>query len=372
MLRVERSRLADETGVTLVEMMVALLVLGLVLTAFLSVMTASFSSIRQNAAMTRATALANEVLEEFRAVPWSRLSEFEDCDSTTEARDGQAYSVERCVEFVDAPQTESGTRDYALLKVNLEWNTSGRERDMSLESLRAPLPDEQEPAEFVFAEGQVTPVVSDVNSAGQLTGQPEALRVDARVVPAATSVTLTFEDALASREVELVSTDGGSTWEDQPSSTDWVFAHGDVNMELTARWNGGHSEVISLERLRRFQWPLQILGINLEGATEVCPGEALDIRVDVQGLGSDDVIELHGEYITTEDGEGLQPSRFEELTDDVDDVGELTVGRSYFFSIAPDEWAEGSVFEVRVFRSSDELETDAQYVIEVGDECETS
>lgn len=371
MRRVVRSRLADEAGVTVIEMMVAVFVLGLVLTAFLSVMTASFNSIRQNASMTRATALANEVLEEFRAVPWSRLSEFEECEMTTETRDGHAYSVERCVEFVDAPQTESGTRDYALLKVHLEWNTSGRERDMSLESLRAPLPDEQEPAEFVFAEGQVTPVVSDLNLSGRLTGQPEALRVDARVVPPATSVTLSFEDAIATHEVKLDSIDGGSIWEAEPSSSGWVFAHGDVNMELTAEWNGGHSKVISVQRLRRFQWPLDILGIGLEGDGEVCPGEPLDIRVDVQGLGSDDVIELRGEYLTTEDGEGLQPSHFEELADEVDGT-ELTVGRSYVFAIPPDEWVEGSVFEVEVFRSSDELDDDRTFTVEVGDDCEAS
>ena len=65
-----RRRSATDDGLTLIEMMVALLVLGITLSAFAGVIMASFRAISTSEREVRATSLAQQVIEELQSVTW--------------------------------------------------------------------------------------------------------------------------------------------------------------------------------------------------------------------------------------------------------------------------------------------------------------
>jgi prepilin-type N-terminal cleavage/methylation domain-containing protein len=65
-----RARLQDEAGMTLAEVMVAILVLGIVLSGFAAVIMTSLRAITQSEREVRATSLAQQSIEELQSIEW--------------------------------------------------------------------------------------------------------------------------------------------------------------------------------------------------------------------------------------------------------------------------------------------------------------
>lgn len=165
---------ANEDGLTLVEMMVALLVLGVVLSAMASVAINSLQSIQQSEQVVHSTQLGNEVLEEYLALPYDSLghystsaseqfgADFEDEElvvfpdpededdvedqrvppERNETRSGVEYTVETAVTWIDDPATDSA-QDYKRITVLLSWERQGAERTARTQATRSPAPDDQ-------------------------------------------------------------------------------------------------------------------------------------------------------------------------------------------------------------------------------------
>jgi prepilin-type N-terminal cleavage/methylation domain-containing protein len=158
----------DDDGLTLVEMMVALMVIGLVLLAMASVMITSMVSIQASERVVHSTQLGNEVIEEYLATPYDLLghdsveatghfagTEFEGEDlvllgspdeavapRTTVTRSGITYEVETAVTWIDVEGTDTA-QDYKRITVMLTWDHRGDERTSRTEATRSPAPDEQ-------------------------------------------------------------------------------------------------------------------------------------------------------------------------------------------------------------------------------------
>lgn len=64
----------DDSGFTLIELLVAMMVIGTVLFSLMAVQTAALVTTAQSRQRTQATAIANQVMEELRALPWLVLS----------------------------------------------------------------------------------------------------------------------------------------------------------------------------------------------------------------------------------------------------------------------------------------------------------
>src|SRR5687768_65177 len=68
-----RQRLRAEEGISLIEMLVSILLMGLVLAALGSTLFATMAAARQNEGTTKATALATQSLENLQALPWDSV-----------------------------------------------------------------------------------------------------------------------------------------------------------------------------------------------------------------------------------------------------------------------------------------------------------
>jgi prepilin-type N-terminal cleavage/methylation domain-containing protein len=165
--------LDDEKGLTLVEMMVAMLIVGVVMMAMASVALASMRSVQTSERVVRATQLGNEVLETYLALPYDDLGmyttdatdewggvTFEGNDlvlfpdplgapdprvplaSATVVRDGISYQVRTAVVWVDDVETDAA-QDYKRVVVELAWDVRGEARSARVEALRTPGPADQ-------------------------------------------------------------------------------------------------------------------------------------------------------------------------------------------------------------------------------------
>lgn len=70
---IERSRFSGEEGISLVEMLVAVMLLGIIMAALARSLTGSMFSVQEQQAQVRATALAQEVLEQAAGLAWKDL-----------------------------------------------------------------------------------------------------------------------------------------------------------------------------------------------------------------------------------------------------------------------------------------------------------
>lgn len=71
-------RTTDETGITLVEVMVSLLILGVVLTAFFRVITGGLQSLTETRAAQTSSQLATEIIEDLRRLSPSEIAMYND------------------------------------------------------------------------------------------------------------------------------------------------------------------------------------------------------------------------------------------------------------------------------------------------------
>ena len=166
----------DERGVTLVELLVSLVVLGIILAGLASTVLASLRAAVNSEHEARATAFASQAVEELQAVDWDSAALYEDeiagADALWQARVGTGgvyedeelvetpgpggfgreaqvpvptstsvqgnvtYRVDRYVFWVD--RSGDGIRETKRFVAEVTWDSRGRERSLSLASERVP------------------------------------------------------------------------------------------------------------------------------------------------------------------------------------------------------------------------------------------
>jgi len=196
------SQQADEDGLTLVEMLVAIVVIGFVLMAMASVAFASLRSVQGTERITNATQLGNELLESYVALPYDDLGLYASAATTafggstfdgaalvlfpnaitpddripvptqSITRSGVVYEVTTAVVWIDDPGTASA-QDYKRILVTLTWQTAGETQTARVEALRAPGPTEQ-PLTVT-----VTPDIVDLDEDGYQTA-PVTVTIEAK------------------------------------------------------------------------------------------------------------------------------------------------------------------------------------------------
>lgn len=169
--RLARLSASSDEGMTLVEVMVAMLVLTVVFSAMASVLITSLHSLVGNENRVRANALANELLEDLQERRWAYVGFAEsDFDASVPAdtvivddaladyddwladdaraqpsaeftRDGTTYTVETAITWGDDTATETA-HDYKRFVVDVGWEEFGRERTTSHAAQRTPSSNE--------------------------------------------------------------------------------------------------------------------------------------------------------------------------------------------------------------------------------------
>jgi Tfp pilus assembly protein PilV len=169
MLTAIRRRLRQEDGISLIEMMVALLIVGFVMFALTATMVTALASVRQNEGLTAAVALANEVIEDLHAMPygWAVLepadaaalpgvadNRFESqhlalvneatsphaqipAAQQTVSRGGRSYTVRRYITWGE------GVDSYKRFVVMVTWSEQGVDRVHRSEAYRTPGANDQ-------------------------------------------------------------------------------------------------------------------------------------------------------------------------------------------------------------------------------------
>ena len=128
-----RPRLSRQ-GFTLLEVLVAVMILAIAVTAILSQFSAGMEAGGKSRDITRAVLLAKEKLEELKAF----------VDSGDEGKSGTSddgYAWETRVSLYELPEKEAGENElsFELLKLTaiVRWDTGGQERQMELSTLKA-------------------------------------------------------------------------------------------------------------------------------------------------------------------------------------------------------------------------------------------
>lgn len=219
----------NDDGLTLVEMMVALLVLGVVLTAMASVSIASMISMQRSERVVDSTQLGNEILEEVLALPFEVVGLY-DTEATghfgditfegedlvlfpdptgdrdervpypthTVTRNDITFEVETAVTWVDDPATPTD-QDYKRITILLTWEVRGDERTARTEATRSPEPEEQPLAVTV------APDVLEIRSDG--AAEDFEVSVTAREPQSTVRVRWTKRDGTLSPWRDLTATD---------------------------------------------------------------------------------------------------------------------------------------------------------------------
>jgi Tfp pilus assembly protein PilV len=193
-----RERLHAEEGISLVEIMVSIVILGIALTAFAGTITSALGTIARDEQYVRANQVAADLVEEIRAQPWRCMgldttkpgwsstgtggatmvplpttappagqpactSGDAHAGTSVESVDGQQYAVRRQVVWVDDPAM-AGAENHKRVVVTLDWTVRGRPYQTTQESLRVPRPTADE-----VPVGNAPPP-PPASCAGQVTG----------------------------------------------------------------------------------------------------------------------------------------------------------------------------------------------------------
>lgn len=200
-----RRRLCADAGLSLVEMLVAVLILGVVLSAFASTVITSLAAIVSDERRVHATQLANEVLEDLRGLDWDLVGfysddfpagapDFTDPDSgdahelvilddtrdgdtlapvpaaQTLERDGVEYEVTLTVYWLDEGDDEDQARRKGLHAL-VAWDHKGQAHTFQSRSARAPSAEEVPLAESEEHEESfgvtIAPSLVEIGPSGQ-------------------------------------------------------------------------------------------------------------------------------------------------------------------------------------------------------------
>lgn len=123
-------RLADEAGISLVEMMVALMIFTVAAFALLGGLIASAQSVLDQQLRADATRVATQQLESARTADFDTLAIGTD-NQTVTTGNGRQMTVERTVEWIDAFDPDAGTnQDVKQVTVTVGWSDRGEDREV--------------------------------------------------------------------------------------------------------------------------------------------------------------------------------------------------------------------------------------------------
>lgn len=256
-------RLHDDEGVTLVEMMVAILILGIVLTALAGTLVTSLASASRQEADIQANAVANALVEDLRGRPFREVALCEDeaaasfdTGSGTEdmvllpstdpqcgdpdrpmptfsvEQDGRNYDVVLAITWVNHPDTPA-TQDFKRIIVDLTWQDRDRTLTSRTEARRAPEALEQPMAV------QIDPLVTRLRDEGDAEGvtgrNDDSFELRATHILKQTTVTVEWQDRIGGTDdAPLESSDGGFTWTYTVPFNDGLFPNGETLFTFTA------------------------------------------------------------------------------------------------------------------------------------------
>lgn len=251
-LRVTRD---EEAGFTLVETMVALVVISVVFAAMAGFLITSIKAQATNERRVRATQVGNQAVEDLRALPWDVLGFYasddgyeatvdgaetvtldEPTDGVRDSRvplpgthdvvaNGVTYSRTLSIVWFDDPgdgldvaDDDANLHDAKLVRSALTWNVGTDVKTLTVEGIRAPTADE------------VTPRGQDVVNPFQVqafAGSPATMDLDAAGMTK-DPITFSLTTTIASSQVRLSFVDRDNLTQSflmtAPSSnTDWSF-----------------------------------------------------------------------------------------------------------------------------------------------------
>lgn len=190
---------ADDYGISLVEVLVSIVILGIALAAFAGTITSALATITSDEQVVRGNQLAADLVEDVRSLPWACIG-FAATDSdyvpgpatvtvdtasgctgappprmTADTRtvDGQPYRVTRTIDWVDVADVP-GTQNHKIITVSLDWTVRGNAYTTSTSSIRIPTTQEV-PLDAVdttctpgsIARLSVTPTIVEIATSGQ-------------------------------------------------------------------------------------------------------------------------------------------------------------------------------------------------------------
>lgn len=329
---IERSRWQDDqAGLGLVEMMVAIMIIGLVFTAMAGSLTTSLRSIHRDQTRVQATAVGNELLEELQGLPF-RLAAFYSDEATDEfgslthdgeaiavippesprdprvpspgprdlTRDGRSFVAETMITWVDDPADGEGsadaddTTDYKRFVVDLTWQERGRTRTATVEALRAPTASEQPLGTGI--DPDIVPISDRPD--GKIS---QDFTVLAEAEEPQQTVEVSFLEREASTPTGLFLNDGGGglSWSLAITSGNYRFANGETLFTFTATTPDGETTTVVdralfLHTLAIRPEEVRIDGVDVTAAPVIevtsSGGCAFDLTASVTGaLASDSV-----------------------------------------------------------------------------------
>jgi prepilin-type N-terminal cleavage/methylation domain-containing protein len=247
----------EDEGFTLVELSVAMVVLSVIIAALGAFLITAVAQQRSNELRAHAVKLAEQSVEEGRALPWDLVGFYADeaaaatasCGSTggptvsipvpaspatksgrvptpgskTVTVQGQQYTRTVCYRWVDDPADGSGaadtngTQDVKRFEVVVAWTSRGTSFTHRVEALRAPTADEVAPKSVAgqpFGIVSVTPSPSSsasapINGTGHLTS---ALDFSATTTTGVSTVQLRWTDAAGVQQSRTLSGSSATSW----------------------------------------------------------------------------------------------------------------------------------------------------------------
>ena len=331
--------LDDERGLTLVEMMVAVLVLGIVLSAMASVIITSLTAMQRDEHRVRATQLGQQELERLRALEWDCVA-FDTTDpdyvatfngSPTVALDPAAcsepaiapdpsprvvtvdgidYTVITHVYWIDDPEddpptgADSDPHDYKEFHVEVTWTLRGATYSYENTTTRVPTLEEvppeaaSAPATFEITSLQVDPLIVNTSTA---TGTDQAITVTVETSLAASLVTLTVAPPSTYGVANLsdISGGNGTRWRLTIPNVSTRFPVGDHDLTVTATSGlGTDTATQAVTFAQAGTTPVTVITPTLSPSASICVASngrthvPVTVTVDVSGVSTTDVVQI--------------------------------------------------------------------------------
>lgn len=325
-----------EDGISLVEMLVAIFVLGLVLAGLAQALIGSLVAVQRQEEQVKATALANEQLENVRQMEWRdvalcnadalatfggasysgrTLALVSDSDARCTAsptrvvaastsgltRDGVAFDVQRAVTWFDDLGDGSGAADLSgqdikWVEVEVSWTSRGDTRTVVSETKLAPAIGQQDLTTAVVPDASIGS--GEVVYLEAATDQNRnAFRLQAETVHDYDSVIAQWVDRDGSTESRTLTTsDGGFTWSYDVPDNVGPFLNGETLFVFTGtRTVGGSSETAEVVDRGLFLHDLAIDTVTVPGtiSVDLVQRRVCDFQVDADLTGvllSDDIV----------------------------------------------------------------------------------
>jgi len=325
-----RRRLAHEDGISLVEMMIAMLIIAVAFAAMASATITSLTAINSDEQLVRATALANEMTEHLHGSEWEetgfyaadfapasppagtvllsggRAASALPCEqivpplpSCTVTRDGVTYDASTEISWVDdasdgtgGSDQDSNTRDYKRFVTTLDWQSRRGSRQMRFEALRAPNARERPAGAFTVLFTTLEPDQVDLDPANDTNVQQIAF--EAMTSLEATTVYLEYVNRDGTlRQLPMVSSDQ-RVWTHTILPGGDTFANGET--AFTVRATNATGVVRTAQKRALFVHAVQILSvsvnqnpINVKNINSRLCGD-LAVTVDVRGVATSDSV----------------------------------------------------------------------------------